>query len=144
MIEGGVAEDDDPHACCATSTRRSWPSRRTCCATIGRQLEREYPEAKVEVDDHEAVPQHAGRDGARSRGRCRSPLEAVRRAGLEPKQQIIRGGTDGAHLTEMGLPTPNLSSGEHNLHSPLEWTCLEEMEANVRTVIELLKVWAGR
>ena len=47
-------------------------------------------------------------------------------------------------LTAKGLPTPNLSCGEHNPHSPLEWTCLEEMEANVRTVIELLKVWAGK
>ena len=71
-------------------------------------------------------------------------LEAVRRAGLEPRELSIRGGTDGAMLTAKGLPTPNLSCGEHNPHSPLEWTCLEEMEANVRTVIELLKVWAGK
>ena len=71
-------------------------------------------------------------------------LEAVRRAGLVPRELAIRGGTDGARLTELGLPTPNLSCGEHNLHSPLEWTCVEEMEANVQTVVELLQVWAGR
>ncbi len=47
-------------------------------------------------------------------------------------------------LTEKGLPTPNLSTGEHNPHSPLEWTCLEEMEAAVRVVIELCQVWAGK
>ena len=70
--------------------------------------------------------------------------EATRRAGLEPKFKIIRGGTDGAQLTEKGLPTPNLSTGEHNPHSPLEWTCLEEMEAAVRVVIELCQVWAGK
>jgi len=45
--------------------------------------------------------------------------EATRRAGLEPKHRSIRGGTDGAQLTEKGLPTPNLSTGEHNPHSPL-------------------------
>ena len=66
------------------------------------------------------------------------------RAGLEPKFKAIRGGTDGAQLTEKGLPTPNLSTGEHNPHSPLEWTCLEEMEAAVSVVVELCRVWAGK
>jgi tripeptide aminopeptidase len=110
---------------------------------IARQLMREYPEAKIEV---EVRPQYRNmREGMGQEPRAAPyALEAVRRAGLEPKQLIIRGGTDGALLTAKGLPTPNLSCGEHNLHSPLEWTCLEEMEANVRTVIELLKVWAGK
>ena len=70
--------------------------------------------------------------------------EAMRRAGLEPKRTIVRGGTDGSRLTELGLPTPNLSTGEHNLHSPLEWTCLEEMETAVRVLVELAKVWAEK
>jgi tripeptide aminopeptidase len=63
---------------------------------------------------------------------------------LEPKHKIIRGGTDGAMLTAKGLPTHNLSTGEHNFHSPLEWTCLEEMDAAVRVLVELVQVWAGR
>ena len=67
--------------------------------------------------------------------------EAMRRAGLEPKLTIVRGGTDGSRLTELGLPTPNLSSGEHNPHSPLEWTCLEEMETAVSVLMELARVW---
>ena len=69
-------------------------------------------------------------------------LEAIRRAGMEPKQGIVRGGTDGSQLTAKGLPTPNLSTGEHNLHSPLEWTCLEEMQSAVRVLVELAQVWA--
>ena len=68
--------------------------------------------------------------------------EAMRRAGREPKRCIVRGGTDGSRLTELGLPTPNLSCGEHNLHSPLEWTCLEEMATAVRVLVELARVWA--
>jgi tripeptide aminopeptidase len=67
--------------------------------------------------------------------------EAMRRVGLGPKRTIVRGGTDGSRLTELGLPTPNLSTGEHNLHSPLEWTCLEEMATAVRVLVELAKVW---
>ena len=67
----------------------------------------------------------------------------MKRAGLEPKLTIVRGGTDGSRLTELGLPTPNLFCGEHNIHSPLEWTCLEEMAASVRVLIELAQVWGA-
>lgn len=110
---------------------------------VAKQLEREYPEAKVEVKIAEQYRNM--RDGMDKEPRAVPyAMEAVRRAGMEPKQKLIRGGTDGAHLTALGLPTPNLSAGEHNFHSPLEWVCLEEMEANVRTVIELVKVWAGK
>ena len=55
---------------------------------------------------------------------------------------IIRGGTDGSRLTELGLPTPNLSSGQHNIHSPLEFACLDEMVQAVEVLIELVQVWA--
>jgi tripeptide aminopeptidase len=110
---------------------------------IGRQVEREYPEAKVKVDVRKQYRNM--RDGITREPRAiEYAAEATRRAGLEPKFKIIRGGTDGAMLTEKGLPTPNLSTGEHNPHSPLEWTCLEEMEAAVRVVLELVQVWAGK
>jgi tripeptide aminopeptidase len=69
-------------------------------------------------------------------------LEATRAAGLEPRQTIIRGGTDGSRLTALGLPTPNLSTGEHNPHSPLEWTSLEEMQHAVNVLVALARAWA--
>jgi tripeptide aminopeptidase len=110
---------------------------------IARQVERDYPEAKVQVDVRKQYRNM--RDGiARHPNAVKFAEEATRRAGLEPKHKIIRGGTDGSQLTEKGLPTPNLSTGEHNPHSPLEWTCLEEMEAAVRVVVELCQVWAGK
>lgn len=67
--------------------------------------------------------------------------EAHRRLGRQARCTIIRGGTDGSRLTELGLPTPNLSTGEHNPHSPLEWTCLEEMVAAAEIVAMLAQVW---
>lgn len=110
---------------------------------VGRQVEREYPAAKVRVDVRRQYRNM--RDGIAKEPRAVGfAEEATRRAGLTPTFKSIRGGTDGALLTEKGLPTPNLSTGEHNFHSPLEWTCLEEMEAAVRVVLELCKVWAGR
>ncbi len=101
----------------------------------------EYPSSRIEV---KVVPQYRNMaDGLKKEPRAISyAQEAMRRAGLEPKLTIVRGGTDGSRLTELGLPTPNLSTGEHNLHSPLEWTCLEEMETALRVLVELVQVWA--
>ncbi|MDY3553840.1 peptidase T [Gemmata sp. JC717] len=110
---------------------------------IARQVEREHPAAKVTVETRKQYRNM--KDGiARLPAAVTRAAEAVRRAGMEPKHKIIRGGTDGSQLTEKGLPTPNLSTGEHNPHSPLEWTCLEEMEAAVRVVLELCQVWAEK
>lgn len=67
--------------------------------------------------------------------------QAMKAAGLEPRLESIRGGTDGSRLSEMGLPTPNLSTGMHNFHSPLEFACLEEMETAVNVLVELAKLW---
>lgn len=110
---------------------------------IAGQVEREYPGAKAAVAIRKQYRNM--KDGISKEPRAvKYAEEATRRAGLEPKFRIIRGGTDGAMLTEKGLPTPNLSTGEHNPHSPLEWTCLEEMESAVRVLIELVQVWAGK
>ncbi len=69
-------------------------------------------------------------------------VEAHERIGHQFKRTIVRGGTDGSRLTELGLPTPNLSSGQHNIHSPLEWACLDEMLAAVEVGVEIVKRWA--
>ena len=69
-------------------------------------------------------------------------VEAVRRVGLHPKLSSIRGGTDGSRLSFMGLPCPNIYTGGHAYHSPLEWVSRQDMETAVRTIVELAKVWA--
>jgi tripeptide aminopeptidase len=68
--------------------------------------------------------------------------EAMRRCGLTPIEKPIRGGTDGSRLSFMGLPTPNLFAGEHNFHSRLEWTSRQDLDAAVRVVVELARVWS--
>jgi tripeptide aminopeptidase len=67
--------------------------------------------------------------------------DAIRSAGLTPIEKPIRGGTDGSRLSFMGLPTPNLFAGEHNFHSRLEWTSRQDLEAAVRVVVELARIW---
>ncbi len=109
--------------------------------TVASTITAEYPQASINV---KISPQYRNMaEGLAKEPRAlTNAQEAMRRAGLEPRLTIVRGGTDGSRLTELGLPTPNLSTGEHNLHSPLEWTCLEEMATAVRVLVELAQVWA--
>ena len=103
---------------------------------IAAELRVEHPKAAIEV---KVTPQYRNMaDGLAKEPRAASLAEeAMRRIGLAPRRTIVRGGTDGSRLTELGLPTPNLSTGEHNLHSPLEYTCLEEMQTAVDVLVEL-------
>jgi tripeptide aminopeptidase len=71
-------------------------------------------------------------------------LEAVERIGVTPKRQAIRGGTDGARLSYMGLLTPNVWAGGQNFHSVREWVSLEWMSSAVLATLEILKVWVEK
>jgi tripeptide aminopeptidase len=70
--------------------------------------------------------------------------EAVRRVGLTPVRHSIRGGTDGSRLSFMGLPCPNIYTGGHAYHSPLEWVSVQDMEKAVETIVALVQVWEER
>ncbi|MGD9157967.1 MAG: peptidase T [Desulfobacteraceae bacterium] len=68
--------------------------------------------------------------------------KAIAAAGLTPVRTSIRGGTDGARLSFMGLPTPNLFTGGNNFHSRFEWIALEDMEKAAEVIVNLMKIWA--
>jgi tripeptide aminopeptidase len=68
--------------------------------------------------------------------------EAIRRAGVPVEHTIIRGGTDGARLSERGLPTPNVFTGGQEYHSLREWASVQDMAAAAATAVELARVWA--
>jgi tripeptide aminopeptidase len=138
-IEGGVAEATMRILLRDFDTKKL-ADKAELLKAIGRLIVAEHPPARVNVA---VTPQYRNMaDGLAKEPRALEfAEEAMRRAGLEPKKTIIRGGTDGSRLTELGLPTPNLSTGQHNLHSPLEWTCLEEMTTAVRVLVELAQVW---
>jgi tripeptide aminopeptidase len=67
--------------------------------------------------------------------------EAIRRAGVEPRPNIIRGGTDGAVLSYKGLLTPNLFAGGEAIHSKIEWIPVQVMEKSVETILNLIEIW---
>jgi tripeptide aminopeptidase len=67
---------------------------------------------------------------------------AIRAEGVEPIRRPIRGGTDGARLSERGLPTPNIFTGGHEYHSVREWASGADMAAAAATIVRLAEVWA--
>jgi tripeptide aminopeptidase len=109
---------------------------------LAADVESDFPGVKIEVA---ITPQYRNLgDGLAREPRAVDYAEqAHQRLGIAAKRTIVRGGTDGALLTEKGLPTPNLSAGQHNPHSRLEWACLEEMVLAARVLVELVQVWAA-
>lgn len=139
-IEGGVATATAQILLrdFETSRLREYESLLT---TLARKLETEHPKSSIEV---RIIEQYRNmREGLHKEPRAvPKAAAAMKAAGVEPELSIIRGGTDGSRLTALGLPCPNLSTGEHNPHSPLEWTSDVELETAVRVLLELAAEWA--
>jgi tripeptide aminopeptidase len=87
----------------------------------------QYRNMREVLEHHPRVVEHA--------------REAMRRAGIEPVERPIRGGTDGSRLSFMGLPTPNVFAGEHNFHSRVEWVSAQDMDKAVEVIVQLCKTW---
>ena len=65
--------------------------------------------------------------------------QAMINIGLDPIASPIRGGTDGANLSFMGLPCPNLGTGGYNYHGPYEFCSINSMKKGVKLLLELIK-----
>jgi len=99
-------------------------------STYRIEIKPQYRNMKQVIDRHPQMIEHA--------------IEAIRRAGLAPVKSAIRGGTDGARLSFMGLPCPNIFAGEHAFHSRLEWVSRQDMEKAVQTIVHLAMIWEER
>ena len=111
-----------------------------CVKAIARAVEAAFPGGKVFV---ESAKQYANmRDKLKESPRVlEAAVEAARMADVAPRMAPIRGGTDGARLTEMGIPTPNIFTGGHNFHSKVEWASLEQMMKMTEMLINLATLW---
>ena len=72
---------------------------------------------------------------------CDYAGEAMEKVGVKPIFKIIRGGTDGSRMSFMGMPCPNIFTGEMAIHSRQEYVVVQDMEKSVRTLIELIQIW---
>ncbi len=70
--------------------------------------------------------------------------QAMEEVGVLPKQKAIRGGTDGARLSYMGLPTPNIFTGGHNFHGKFEYIPVESMVKAVETVLRVVELYTEK
>ena len=68
--------------------------------------------------------------------------KAVRAEGIVPVSALIRGGTDGSRLTEMGVPCPNLFTGMQEIHGPLEWISVQDMAAATKVALRVVQMAA--
>jgi tripeptide aminopeptidase len=109
---------------------------------LADQVVRPFPSASVEIDRRESY-RNMKEVLDRHPEVIEHAMTAMKRAGLTPTLRQIRGGTDGARLSFMGLPTPNLFAGEHNIHSRLEWTSVQDMDKAVEVIVEICKSWAA-
>lgn len=108
---------------------------------LADEVVRPFPSASVQIDRKESY-----RNMKEVLDRYPKVVEhaktAMKRAGLTPRIREIRGGTDGARLSFLGLPTPNLFAGEHNIHSRLEWTSVQDLDKAVEVIVEICRSWA--
>ncbi|MGN6543593.1 MAG: peptidase T, partial [Aureliella sp.] len=115
----------------------------TLVRDAARQVEQSMPGLRFEI-----ARQRQYRNMADSLARHPQVMELAERAFAELKRPCIRGsirgGTDGAMLSEKGLPTPNLSVGQHNIHSVLEFVSLDEMVQAVEHLVVLAELWQKR
>jgi tripeptide aminopeptidase len=97
-------------------------------ASIDFKVIESYRNMKIILDRHPEVLEKA--------------VKAIKRARVRPVKNIIRGGTDGARLSFMGLPTPNLFTGGLNFHSRHEWITLEDMQKASEVIVHLMNLWS--
>jgi tripeptide aminopeptidase len=97
--------------------------------TVSVKAEKQYSNMRRRIEAHPFV--------------LESLRRAITAAGLAPRERPIRGGTDGARLTEMGIPTPNIFTGGRNYHSRLEWVSLSGMVKAAQTIVHLAGLWAA-
>ena len=102
-----------------------------------------FPKAKISIKIDESYRNMAYKIGEDSKV-LDYALEAVERIGITPIRQAIRGGTDGARLSFMGLLTPNVWAGGQSFHSVNEWVSLEWMTKAVEATLEILTVWVEK
>ena len=108
---------------------------------LARQVAEREPRAHIDVEERSSYENMRPFIEANPRV-VDAALEAIRRAGVEPRLAITRGGTDGAVLSAQGLPTPNLFTGGQEYHSVREWASVQDMAAAAATIVELAGVWA--
>lgn len=123
--EGMAAKRRFVHAL-ARTLQTEWPG-----AAVDLQIEESYRNMRTYIED--ADPRT-----------ITFAVEAGRALGFEPELEPVRGGTDGARLSEKGLPTPNVFTGGHDFHGRFEWNTVQNIERSLAYTKALVRTWGER
>lgn len=92
------------------------------------EIRHQYYNMRKEVEPHYHIVEKA--------------VQAMEMEGIRPKIQPIRGGTDGANLSFMGLPCPNIFAGGHNFHGKMEYVPVESMDKAAKVILNIIRLYA--
>ena len=96
--------------------------------TASVEIRHQYYNMRKQVEPHYHIVEKA--------------IKAMEMEGIKPKVQPIRGGTDGANLSFMGLPCPNIFAGGLNFHGKFEWVSIQSMEKASKVVMNIISLFA--
>lgn len=123
--------------------REKFEKRQEFLRDIAKKMNAKYGEGTVELVINEAY-----RNMKEMVEPCfhliDNAVEAIKNVGVEPDVSPIRGGTDGARLSFMGLPCPNLGTGGYAYHGPMEHITVEAMDKVVEITKEIIRIYAER
>jgi tripeptide aminopeptidase len=121
--------------------RDAFQRRKLRLERFARAVEAQFPDGEIFLEIKDQYYNMKEKINAEPRA-VEKLIQATANRGLVPRLKPIRGGTDGARLTEMGIPTPNIFTGGRNWHGKLEWVSVPEMIAARNVIIELIGLWA--
>lgn len=123
-------------------TRDGLERRKNLILDIAQLLRRKYPDATIDVDiedQYKNMRSYIEETDPRAVRFARAAAESM---GVTLREEVIRGGTDGSRLSELGLPTPNVFNGGHDYHSRFEWNTVQNLERSLRYTTALVRYWA--
>lgn len=122
FITAKLAEHETVLKACLDQALAQYPG-----ATASFEVKEQYRNMKEIVQQHPEVSAYA--------------IEAILRAGIDVKPMSARGGTDGSRLSFMGLPCPNIFTGEMAFHGKHEYVSIQDMQKSVETIVHLAAIW---
>ena len=134
----GTSEQVEFVAILRNFSRKALEELDTKIYKIRDELAAKYPKATIRVEiseQYENMKPYVDKD-PRPVNKAEA---ALRKLGVEPKFERIKGGTDGATFSKMGLVTPNLGTGSGNHHGRFEYLCIQDFNKMIEIVLEIIK-----
>ena len=123
-------------------TTEGLEARKRRVEELAEEARRAHPRATIEVEIEDQYKNMKSYIEEKDPRAVTFAFAAAEEMGIELTTELVRGGTDGSRLSEMGLPTPNVFNGGHDYHSRFEWNTVQNLEASLAYLERLVRYWA--